>query len=91
MLQPYFPCLDITKRVVCILLQLNPSRHFNMCFKHCQKPRQLNLPLQTKLYRSYFVELLAKKKQCVCVCVFYSFDFLKKLLFYGYYCTSKDF
>lgn len=48
MLQHYFPCLDITKGVVflvlllvLLLLQLNPSRHFNVCFKHCQKPRQL--------------------------------------------------
>lgn len=81
--------------VVCILIQLNPSRHFNVCFKYCQKTQTVGLLPQTKLNRSYFVELLANSSVCVCVrvCVFYSFDFLKKkkLLFYGYYCTSKDF
>lgn len=70
MLQPYLPppthpthMLRYDK-VVCIILQLNPSRHFNVCFKHCQK-ETVDLPMKTKLYRSYFVELLAKSSVCV--------------------------
>lgn len=35
--------------------------------------------MQTKLYRSYFVEQLAKSSVYVCV-FFYSFDFLKTLI-----------
>lgn len=84
-----FPMLRYNKGVVCILLQLNPSRHFNVCFKHCQKPRQLICHCR----QSYTGATLLnswQKAVCMCVCFFYSFDFLKQL-FYGYYCTSKDF
>lgn len=74
MLQPYFPRLDITKGVVCILLQLNPSRHFNVCFKHCQKPRQLICQCR----QSYTGATLLNSWQkavctCVRVCVFFLF------------------
>lgn len=66
-----FPTLRYNK-VVCIL-QLNPSRHFNVCFKHCQK-ETFDLPMKTKLYRRYFVEQLAKSSVYVCVfCIVLTF------------------
>lgn len=64
-----FPMLRYNKGVVFILLQLNPSRHFNVCFKHCQKPRQLICQCR----QSYTgATLLNSWQKAVCTCVCFS-------------------
>lgn len=81
-----FPTLRYNKRVVCIS-QLSPSRHL-MCVLTLPEIWQLICQGQ----QSHTGATLLNHWQeavCMCVCVF-SILF-KNLLFYGYYCTSKDF
>lgn len=77
-----FPTLRYD-RVVCILRQLNPRWHFSVCFGHCLS-ETADATMKTKLYRSYFVEQLAKKKNavCKCVCVFFLFFWLFKDIYF---------
>lgn len=59
-------CYD--EEVVCILLHLNVSRHFNMCLKHCQKTKQLICQRKQS-----YVEFVLLESWQKAVCVFFLF------------------
>lgn len=81
MLQPYSspPMLRYNK-VVCIILQLNPSRHFSVCVTLPERDSQFANEDDEVLQDINFVDLVAKSSVYVWVCflVFSILLFLKR-------------